>query len=343
MIKKVIGNNLIMRGTHAKGQLPKIINLSNIVGPLSLTQEKNYSNSNNWGKFEKNGMNSVNSVSPVSPVSSVGSDSGQAEKLKNDTDVADNKENGQTLIEQIKNNLGLKDYLSKVYKKSAYGFGTTLFVGTLTLMIAMGLGIGSTTEITMWATSIPLLFYSMYKINTLKNDTVEEMGKFVEKENIEKNRWYKTFCLTNGIIVSPPFLFSMEKSATIVPIVLACTGGVFVASSFYALKQKDLNLIKYQVPLGGCLGGILYSLLTELIMMGMGYYDGSLMLNIGTTVFSTGVFTALIATETQRAIATYQKCDLDSTKVAVNISTFLNVSVLFLNFLNMLGKFYNGH
>ena len=138
--------------------------------------------------------------------------------------------------------------------------------------------------------------------------------------------------------MSPAIFYSFTISPAIMPIALACTGGVFAASTMYALKKKDLSLVQYQGPLIGCVGGLICSGLVQLLMMAMGYYDASFMLGMGTTVLSTGIFSALIAVDTHMAIKSYEDNKLDSTGIALNV--LLDITNLFLDLLRIIGELF---
>lgn len=244
-------------------------------------------------------------------------------------------EKKDTLMEQIDKNAGLRDYLLNIYKKAGYGFGASLCIGTLAPLVVTSIGISSVAP-ALWIANIPLSFYSVYKITKLQSITINEDNKLTEKENHEKSKWYNIFSISNGITISPAILYSFSISPSVMPIALACTGGVFAASSMYALKKKDLSLVQYQGPLIGCVGGLICSGLVQLLMTGLGYNNASWMLGMGTTVLSTGIFSALIAVDTHMAIKSYKDGQLDSTGIA--LSVLLDVTNLFLDLLKIIGE-----
>ena len=299
MFKKIIGNNTLIRGIKTKHYFATTNNIQpKLFGPVTTIDEK------------KNYHTSTN-----------------INKL----------EKKDTLIEQIEKNAGLRDYLTNIYIKSGYGFGASLCVGTIAPLAVMGFGITSVAP-ALWIANIPLSFYSIYKITKLESETINKDNKLIEKENPEKTGWYKFFSVSNGITMSPAIFYSFTISPAIMPIALACTGGVFAASTMYALKKKDLSLVQYQGPLIGCVGGLICSGLVQFLMMAMGYYDASFVLGMGTTVLSTGIFSALIAVDTHMAIKSYEENKLDSTGIALNV--LLDITNLFLDLLRIIGELF---
>jgi len=230
-------------------------------------------------------------------------------------------------------NEGLRDYLTKIYKKTGEGFLTTLTIGSMTTLLYTAspvLGIGSTLA------SIPFSFYSIYKIGKLETKTIIQDDKIKEIENEEKNKWYNYFSISNGILISPAILYSLTISPVVLPITLVCTGGVFGASTYYALNKKDLSLIKYHGPLVGCLGGLIATGFGNLALMFLGYHQLANTISLGTAVVGTAVFSGLIAVETQMAIKSFGEQKLDSTGTA--LALLLDVTNLFLDLLKIIGE-----
>ena len=303
MFKKIIGNRALIRGVKTKNDHYHFSSTntlhSKIFAPVTtINEKKNIHNPEHLNKIEK-------------------------------------IEKKDTLIQQIDKDAGLRDYLTDIYKKSGYGFGTSLCIGTMAPLVMMGLGIASIAP-ALWIANIPLGFYSVYKITKLESKTIYKDNKFIETENSEKNKWYNVFSVSNGITISPAIFYSFAISPTVMPIALACTGGVFAASTMYALKKKDLSFVQYQGPLIGCVGGLICSGFVQLVMMGFGYHNASWMLGMGTSVLSTGIFSALIAVDTHMAIKSYKNKQLDSTGIA--LSVLLDITNLFLDLLKIIGE-----
>jgi FtsH-binding integral membrane protein len=244
-----------------------------------------------------------------------------------------------SLLEQVEKNNGLRNYLSNVYKKSGWGFATTLGVGTITPLVAIGLGLGPIAPI-IWIANVPFTFYSCYKICRLKSETIEKDGMLMEKENLEKTKWFNLFSISNGITIGPAILASMTIGPSIVPIALACTGGVFAASTLYALKKPDLSLVKFHGPLIGCVGGLICSGFVQIGLMATGYGNSAIGLGLATSVVSSGIFSALIAVDTHLAINSYKEGELDSTGIALNV--LLDVTNLFMDLLRIIGEISKG-
>jgi FtsH-binding integral membrane protein len=243
----------------------------------------------------------------------------------------------ETLLDQVDKNIGLRNYLVNIYKKSGYGFATTLGVGIITPLVAGSLGLGLIAPI-IWIANIPFGFYSIYKLTKLQSTTEIKDGMLIEKENQEKIKWFNIFSISNGITIGPVIMFSMAIGPSVVPIALACTGGVFAASTLYALKKTNLSLIKYHGPLIGCVGGLICSGLVQIGMCAFGFGNSANILGLGlaTSVISSGIFSALIAVDTHLAIKSYDEHNLDSTGIAINI--LLDVTNLFLDLLRIIGE-----
>lgn len=241
----------------------------------------------------------------------------------------------ESFLEQIDKNTGLRNYLTNVYKKSGCGFATSLGVGTIAPVMVFGLGLAPIVP-ALWIANIPFSFYSIYKITKLETNTLVINDMLVEKENNEKTKWFNLFSLSNGLMISPAIFYSWTISPYIMPIALACTGGVFAASTLYALKKTDLSLVGLQGPLIGCVGGLICAGLVQLCMQGFGYHNMAWSLSLGTSVISTGIFSALIAVDTQLAIKSYEEQKLDSTGVALNV--LLDATNLFLDLLKIIGE-----
>lgn len=234
-------------------------------------------------------------------------------------------------LSSVDKNEGLRDYLTKIYTKSCIGFATTLLIGILNTLFFSYMPVISCT---LWISSIPLTFYTLHKISKLESKTLIKNNKLAEEENLKKNNWYNYFSISNGLLISPAILYSITINPIILPISLVSTVGVFGTSTYYALHKKDLSLINYHGPLIGCVGGLFATGIVQFGLLMLGFHEAFNLVNLGSSVVGTAVFTGLIAVDTQLGIKSFDEQKLDSTNVAVNL--LLDITNLFLDLLEII-------
>lgn len=243
-----------------------------------------------------------------------------------------------TQLDKINKNEGLKLYMGDIYKKSGFAFAGSLGVSLISVPLVESLGLISYSPI-LWIANIPTSFYFIYKMSKLNTETKEVSGHLYETENSEKTKYFNMFTISNGITLSPLVAITMASNPTVIPVALACTVGVFSASSLYALKRTDLSLCNYEAPLMGCVGGLIVSGLAQILMHFMGLNSFAHSIDTVTTLFSTAVFSGLVAVNTQLAIKSYEEKNLDSVGMALQL--LLDATNLFINLVKLLSKFKN--
>lgn len=88
----------------------------------------------------------------------------------------------------------MHNYLISIYKKSGYGFRSSLCVETIGLIVGLSL---SSCVLYLWIVNIPFGFYLISKILKLKNETMTVDNQLVKKENLKKNKWFNLFFINN--------------------------------------------------------------------------------------------------------------------------------------------------
>ena len=227
-------------------------------------------------------------------------------------------ESGACLIEQDpQGKAGLKKYMTDIYIKSCDGFLITLAFGSI---LPMGISyINPSFIVPIYIGNFIFSFHSLHKMRSICILTIQKEDGLYEQENKIKNNWYKAFSVSNGITISPLCAMAFEISPLILPIVAASTVGVFGTGSAYAVSQPDVKLIKYRVPLIGCVGGLIGSSLIQIIGGLLAHPEFTYSFDLITTGASTLIFTGLIVVDTQKAIEDYDNKQLDSVKTATEL------------------------
>ena len=251
-------------------------------------------------------------------------------------DNSDNLDIKERNIDKINNDSKLKIYIKDIYKYSGCGFG-----GSLASSIAFG-GIAAGTTLMsgslipavgLWIGNVGFGFYSLYKMSKIKSITKNDM---TEEIPYDKKKWYTLFSISNGITLSPLVYMSFAIHPMIFPLALTSTLGTFGGATYYAFKQTNLDAIKWQAPLMGCVTGLICSSLVQIGASLMGYTTFAHGLDIISTLGSTIVFTGLIVSDTQQAIKDFQDKQLDSINTSVDL--LLDATNLLIDFIKILSE-----
>lgn len=237
----------------------------------------------------------------------------------------------------INNNENLKKYVTGIYKYTGIGFGTSI---ATSMAISYGATLINNPNMFAplaigWIGSASVSFYSIYKMNNIQSITNNDMTETIPEE---KKTYYKVFSITNGITLAPIVGLAFTINPMIVPIALTGTLATFGGATYYALKQDNLNKISWQAPLMGCVVGLIGTNLLTIITSLLGYTTIASNIDFLTTLVSTGVFTALIVVDTQRALQDYKDKTLDTIGSATNM--LLDATNLFIDFVKLLMKFH---
>jgi hypothetical protein len=74
-----------------------------------------------------------------------------------------------TQIDKINANIGLKTYMTNIYKRSGVAFGGSLITSMLAPSVVETLGIVDVAHV-LWVANIPLSFYLIWKISIVGKD-----------------------------------------------------------------------------------------------------------------------------------------------------------------------------
>ena len=241
-----------------------------------------------------------------------------------------------THLEEINKDDKMKKYIKDIYKYSGYGFG-----GSLVTSVAVG-GLSTATILYapgafvplcgLWIGNVGFSFYSLNKISKMRSSN----KNLLEIIPQDKKKWYTLFCISNGIMLSPLTMLSFTLHPMIFPLAFTSTVGTFAGASLYALSQKNLDAIKWQGPLMGCVSGLICSSLVQIGATFMGYTSFAHNLDIISTLVSTGVFTGLIIADTQQGIKDFQDKNLDSINTSVDL--LLDATNLFIDFIKIFSE-----
>ncbi len=245
-----------------------------------------------------------------------------------------------THLNEINKNEKLKIYIKDIYKYSGYGFSgsiaTSLATGglaTSSIMYAPSLFVPLCG---LWIGNVGFSFYSLYKISKMQSTTSNDLTEIIPQE---KKKWYKLFCISNGITLAPLVTMSFAIHPMIMPLALTSTIGTFAGASYYALKQNNLDAIKWQAPLIGCVTGLIGSSIVQIGASFIGYTTFAHNLDIISTLISTGVFTGLIVADTQQAIKDFQEKKLDSINTSIDL--LLDGTNLFINLIKIFSELFS--
>jgi FtsH-binding integral membrane protein len=236
-------------------------------------------------------------------------------------------------IDKINNNSKLKLYIKDIYKYSGCGFGGSIasslvFGGVAAGTFAVSGSIVPT--IGLWLGNVGFSFYSLYKISKFKSITNNDL---TEEIPFDKKKWYTMFSISNGITLAPAVYASFAISPMIFPLALTSTLGTFGGATYYALKQNNLDAIKWQAPLIGCVSGLICSSIVQIGASFMGFTQFAHGLDIISTLASTAVFTGLIIADTQKAIKDFEDKQLDSINTSVEL--LLDATNLLIDFIKI--------
>ncbi len=259
----------------------------------------------------------------------------QVSSLQNFTKI-DLEANKHTLHNKIMTDKGLKKYMKDIYFKSGVGFATSLGISASVPIVLSTLPLSPGLLISGYVANVGLSFYSIYKMSKYNSKTIEKDDGLYELTDDNKEFWYKTFCISNGITIAPLVGLTLMTNPVAIPLATVATLSTFGGATYAALKQTDTNLVQYQGPLIGCLWGLIGTGIAEMIAISMGYSSLANSMDIFASVASVGVFTALVAVDTQKAIDDYNQKVLDSTNVCVEL--LLDATNLFIDFIKLLNR-----
>jgi FtsH-binding integral membrane protein len=239
-------------------------------------------------------------------------------------------------IDKINNNSKLQLYIKDIYKYSGCGFGGSIASSLVFGGIAAGTTVLSGSMIPaigLYIGNVGFSFYSLYKISKLRSNTKDDL---TEEIPYDKKKWYTLFSISNGITLSPAVYASFAISPMIFPLALTSTLGTFGGATYYALKQTNLDAIKWQAPLMGCVVGLIGSGLVQIGASFMGFTQFAHGLDIISTLASTAVFTGLIVADTQKAIKDFEDKQLDSINTSVEL--LLDATNLLIDFIKIFAE-----
>jgi FtsH-binding integral membrane protein len=240
------------------------------------------------------------------------------------------------ISEKISQNNSLRKYIKDIYIKTGCGFTASLATSMVIPFVALTTEMPLSVMCGIWLGNVGFNFYSSHKMLQLETNTIEKEDGLYEEYNLKKERWYKVFCISNGIILSPVIGITMITNLIILPTALTATASTFAGATYVALNQKDLNLVQYQGPLIGGVWGLIGASLVPIGAHLCGFHTFGSTLDLIITGGSVIIFSSLIAVETQVAIKNYNDKQLDS--IIVSLKLLLNASILLIDFINILEK-----
>jgi hypothetical protein len=235
----------------------------------------------------------------------------------------------------IQNNDNLKTYVTRIYKYTCVGFGTSI---ATSMAVSYGTTLITnpnmfTPLVIVWCCNVGFGFYSIYKMNKLQSVTNNDMTETIPEQ---KKSYYKLFSISNGITLAPLVGIAFRVNPMIVPVALTGTLATFGGATYYALKQYNLDKISWQAPLVGCVTGLLCTNLLTLSASFLGFTKFASNMDFISTLVSTGVFTALIVVDTHIALQDYKNKTLDTINTTTNM--LLDATNLFIDFVKLLIK-----
>lgn len=264
--------------------------------------------------------------------------------------TTDNNRKQKTHLDSIQSNLvktnfdvtnndnKLKEYITRIYKYSSVGFATSLSTSLIASVSLSTLTVTSSSDMlyplgALYIGNVALGFYSIYKMGKINSITKNDMSEEIPED---KKMYYKIFSVSNGITLTPLVLMSFAIEPLIFPIALTATLATFGGATYYALRQTNLDAIKWQAPLMGCVVGLIGTNIMTLIASLCGFTNFANTIDFGATIVSTGVFTGLIVADTQMAINDYKEKTLDTIKTSTEL--LLDATNLFIDIVKILIK-----
>lgn len=239
---------------------------------------------------------------------------------------------GPSTAEVVLGNVGLSDYLGRVYRTTGLSVGASLAIsyglGSLGLLSAASAG---TWFIAGSVVSIGSLLGLMFGKKPVTHRRAEDHTKLYTENSTLRKTLYGTFIGGNAAAMSPLIIAVNAINPLIVPAAVGATTLTMAGASWYAYKKPDGSLLSLAAPLTGALFGLI----------GMNLASAGALYFVGPNAFSAammtaypyigiGVFSALTAFDTHNAIAEYKAGSADHLSHAVSF---------YLNFINLLMDF----
>jgi FtsH-binding integral membrane protein len=223
----------------------------------------------------------------------------------------------------------LSKFISKVYMYSGTGVLATAGLSTIISPItsqSFSIAIGS-----MIIGTIGML-KSSYVISKAANIT--ENNEVDEGRKLRVKYAFYSLIASTSLTMSPVMMLTMTINPTIIPISMGITGFITIAALSYAKRKKD-SLLVYESAIFSALSGF----------VGMGILSlGSLLMvgpNILTNMWITvdpyigiGLFSGLIAYDTQVAVRAFNNKELDEIGCATSI--YLNIINILIRVMSIM-------
>lgn len=260
--------------------------------------------------------------------------------LKYSNNIIQNNENVEHLVSNhslVKENIGLKHFLKRVYIKTGFGVvGSLATASSFTYLLPELLEKHPLELIVIGAIAS---FGSIFAYNNKDYKIVDKEYQGVVipiAEHSAKNKIsFATLSVSTGLTMAPLLLMTNIINPLILPTALILSTATMTGATFYAMKQKDNNIRLWR--------SALYSGLTGLIAIGcvslITYPFFPEVLHLWSTYepyFGIALFTAMSAYDTQIAIDKYKNNDFNDLDCA--ISLFLNFINLLIRFMEILAK-----
>lgn len=241
-----------------------------------------------------------------------------------------------TLIEQILTNEGLFNYISNVYLFTGIGWCCVLLFSQL-----LSLTINSKNSGQLYIVYIVFGFgfsvlFSLLTISISSSVITDENKNHKEVIPPLKILMFSFFSFSLGMLISPCIYTINQTNQIIFPLSICITTFIFGFIQYYTSIQKNLDDIKYYVPLMSCVSGLILIGIIEIILALLGYDTFVCLISFVITFVSIIVFTGLIYVDTLRAIDSYNKIELDAIGCAINL--ILDLINILLDIIKILSK-----
>lgn len=240
-----------------------------------------------------------------------------------------------TLENKIMSNDGLFKYITNVYLFSGMGWIFTLvFAELMSLTITQ-----SNYNVLVWIYIILGFVFTIFtSIISLKPSEIVVETNGDKREIISNFQvcYYFLFCFSLGMMISPSVYIVNNSNPIIFLVSIGITTGIFILVQIITLIQKDLEGLKYYVPLMSCVGGLIMISIVELILALAGFDKIVRLISFGINIISVIVFTGLIYVDTLKAINSYNKSELNAIKCAIEL--VLDLVTILLNIMDLLLK-----
>lgn len=247
-------------------------------------------------------------------------------------DAADTRSTAEVVLA----NVGLSEFLGRVYRVTGLSVASTLAIGYGVAMTGLPMSVGVMT-LGGFVVSIGSLLALMFGKKPVTLRRPEDPTKLYTVNPPARQALYATFIAGNSFAIAPYVAAVSILNPMVVPAAVVATGLTMAGASFVAFKKPNGSLLSLAAPMGGALLGLIglqLASFASVYFMGPNAFAAAM-----STVYpyaGIGIFSVLTAIDTHMAVNEYQSGQADHLTHAV--SFYLNAVNLVLDFMRIFSR-----